>query len=50
MIQVQCLFNCSGSTSSLIAGLVFGGLSGVGAYLYSQNSRSYFLLLGIGVY
>ena len=35
-----------GSTVSLIMGLTFGGLSGYGAYLTSQDARNYGLLLG----
>ncbi|XP_062337196.1 transmembrane protein 14C-like [Osmerus eperlanus] len=36
----------AGSVASLVAGLVFGVLAGIGAYLISQDSKNVWVLLG----
>ena len=48
--RVDCIlfavFLFSGSTISLAMGLLFGGLSALGAYQMSQNPNNYQLLMG----
>lgn len=39
-------FHLAGSKPSLIAGLIFGGLLGVGTYMTSVNPSNYYLTLG----
>jgi uncharacterized membrane protein (UPF0136 family) len=37
----------AGSTSSLLAGLIFGALAALGAYQVSQDSKNVTLALGL---
>ena len=39
-------FYYPGSVVSMVMGLVFGGISGVGAYQMSKNPANYHLLMG----
>lgn len=47
MIMQECVCFPPGSVPSLAAGLLFGGLAGLGAYQLSQDPRNIWVFLGM---
>lgn len=46
VLPLTALFSIQGSVPSLAAGLLFGGLAGLGAYQQSKDPKNVWLSLG----